>query len=98
MYPKKFQVVEHPYIFLNKLEWNNKLAVAVSTELSFSRVKTENSQIFHQMDFYCFDQPNIIYKYSLKMLTRKSFPYLNELNDFIQRASDGGLIVKWLSN
>lgn len=40
----------------------------------------------------------MIYEYSLRFLTRRGFPYLNELNRFIELANMGGLIEKWHSD
>lgn len=81
-----FEVTDHPDKCINELLWNDKLAIAISRELS----------ICSRNNAYCFDHPNIIYEYSLSMLTRKDFPLINELNQFIQGAVEGGLITRWL--
>lgn len=53
-------------------------------------------QLGSKLKLYCFNNPNNIYEYSLKILMKKDFALVNELNRFIRYASDGGLIVKWL--
>lgn len=72
---------------LHQLEWNNKIAVAVSL------AEVQNDRRLSNL-VYCFNDP--IYEYSLKMFMRNDFPYINELNQFIQQAMDSGLILKWL--
>lgn len=84
----KFKSFEHPSDYLDQLKLNDKLAVAASYELSRSKTK----------HIYCFDNENIIYEYSLKMLVRKDFSLLRDLNNFLRGASEGGLIEKWLEN
>lgn len=100
IYPResitKFKVFEHPSDYFVELEWNNKLAVAALYEES--RSKTKQSPIEFKKDIYCFGQENIIYEYSLRMLARKDFPLLNDLNIFIRRVSECGLIDKWLKS
>lgn len=71
---------------LSELEYNSQLAVAVSLEHA---INTRRAYV------YCFKKTDVIYKYTLKFLIRKDFPYLNELNWFIRKASEGGLIEKW---
>lgn len=86
----KFEILKDPKDHLRKLEWNDKLAVAVS----LARVK--HDKFISRLNFHCFNNPNTIYEYSLKILTSKEFPLMDELNNFIHRASEGGFIVKWL--
>lgn len=93
MYPRKtlneFKILESKNDFLNELQWNDKLAVAISYE----RVQTDR---LLSASLYCLDDFNSIYGYSLKFLMRKNFLLMNELNQFIQQSSDAGLITKWL--
>lgn len=75
---------------LNQLNQNDRLAVASS----FERIQYVAS--INNLNVYCFKHPNQIYEYSTKFLIRPHYPFSNELNKFIDRASDGGLIIKWL--
>lgn len=95
---RQFNVVESPEQYLGELKWNNKLAIAISHEKSCCRTQVENSRVNIQNEIYCFDHPNIVHDYSLKMLVRSIFPHLNELNRFIRYASEHGLIVKWMKD
>lgn len=88
----KFKIVENIDEHLRQIEWNNELAVATSIE----RVRRLRYQF--GLNVHCFNYLNNIYAYPLKFLASEHFLYLNELNRFIQHASDGGLIVKWLEN
>lgn len=92
MYPnlRNFEVTEQPEQYLSDLQWNDKLAVAISRDHYLSR--SENG-LNYQNIAYCFDHPNFICGYSLTMLARKDFSFLDELNDFIQRAVEGGLVI-----
>lgn len=90
----RFEVVENASIYFEELKWNNKLAVAVSYEESHS--KTKDVPFEFKKEFYCFAHKDIIYEYSLKMLVRKDFRLLKELNNFIKYANECGLIDKWL--
>lgn len=91
-----FQVVKQPDRYFCKLQWDNKLAIAIPREQYRSRSETENLGFNYQNIAYCFDHPDVIYDYSLVMLVRNDFLLLNELNHFIRRAIDGGLVDKWL--
>lgn len=75
---------------MGELNQNTKLAVAISHEHS------QNSHlIIAHGGYYCFSKSEIIHDYALKFLLRKEFPYIKELNEFIQRTSASGLIEKW---
>lgn len=76
---------------LHELEWNNKLAVAISRELSISSKEVGSDSV------YCFDFPNNIYENSINMLLHKNFPHSDDLNRFIRFARESGLILKWLN-
>lgn len=71
------------------LEWNDKLAVAIS------RTQLNDPKFMSDLNMHCIKE-NKIYDYSLKVLASKDFFFLNDLNEFIQRSVDSGLIVKWL--
>lgn len=73
---------------LHRLDWNNKLAVATSSE------RVQNDRLISKF-VHCFDEPNHIRRLSLKIFMRKDFPLRNELNRFIERVTEGGLIEKW---
>lgn len=83
------QITDDSNDFLQQLEWNNQLAVATSYE-SF-----QNDRYLSKI-VYCFDKNNNILEYSLNILMRKDFELHDELNRFIQRMIECGLIQKWL--
>lgn len=89
-------MVNYPELYFEQLEWNDKLAVAVSYELSLSFLRIGGNRCDPKTKIYCFDAANSIYDYGLKILMRKDFPLINELNQFILYASESGLINKWL--
>lgn len=94
MYPKaalnKFTVTDVTSENFKRLDWNGKLAVASS----FQRVQYLRSKSY--FDLYFFNHPNQIHTYAPKFLMRPRFSFANELNKFIEQASNGGLINKWL--
>lgn len=78
---------------LDVLEVSPKLAVAISREHARTRrILHSDSQI------YCLDKSDIIFEFASKFLVREDFLYLKQLNQFIQMASESGLIEKWRSN
>lgn len=85
----KFQVTSATQDYVDQLEWNDKLAVATSVE-----------QIrFHsKFKVHCFRNPQSIYEYPLSFFVQKDFPFLIELNMFIQQTGSSGLLSKWLGN
>lgn len=83
-------VVSNPYEHLAELEWNDRVAVAVSLE------NAKNDESVTRLDPFCFNGPNHIYEYPLKILTSKRFPFMRELNRFIEMTNETGFIVKWL--
>lgn len=94
MYPKaaldKFTVTNVTSENFNRLDWNDKLAVASS----FERAQYLRSKSY--FDLYFFDHPNQIHTHASKFLMRPRFSFVNELDKFIEQASNGGLINKWL--
>lgn len=74
---------------MSQLYENSKLAVAISREHAI------NSRLISTDELYCFEKSQIIYEYDLKLFMCTNFPYINELNQFIQMASASGLIKKW---
>ncbi|XP_031634347.1 uncharacterized protein LOC116347768 [Contarinia nasturtii] len=89
----QFKMVYQPSDYIDQLEWNDKLAVALSRELSRSPTGKDNDS---SLKIYCFEHPNNIYEYPLKVLMHKKFSYAKELNTFIRFARECGLIDKWL--
>lgn len=87
---EEFHVCENLDECLSQLNWNSKLAVALSHEHAM------NSHLISISQLYCFDE--VIYEYALKFLVRRDFAYTKELNKFIQMASAGGLIKQWHKN
>lgn len=87
----KFEIVSNPYEqHLRQIKDNDKLAVAVSFE------HLKNEEQITRLNLFCFESPNHIYEYPLKILTSKNFQFLCELNGFIEMVSETGFIVKWL--
>lgn len=82
--------MSNPYEHLQHLHWNDKLAVAVSLET------VKNDDFISKLNLFCFNGPNRIYEYPLKILAKKHFPHMVKLNRFLEMASESGLIVKWL--
>lgn len=87
---QNFEIFNDPNIYLKRLEWDNKLAVAVSRE------QMRNDETLSGMHIYCFKNPNHIYEYPMRILTTKKFRHLSQLNRFIEMISESGLIGKWL--
>lgn len=87
---REFITVSNPYEYLEELEWNDKLAVAVS----LANVKNEGT--ITRLNLFCFDSFDHIYEYQLKILASKRFPFMIELNRFIEMVNEAGLTVKWL--
>lgn len=96
MYPaavlNKFIITNATDEYLEQLDWNNKLAVVSSLK------RAQYFRLQHRFDIYSFTYPNQIYEYTLKFLMRPNFPFANDLNRFIQQATEGGLINKWINN
>lgn len=61
---------------------------------SFERAQYLRSKSY--FDLYFFNHPNQIRTYAPKFLMRPLFSFANELDKFIEQASNGGLINKWL--
>lgn len=89
---ENFELCGNLDVCLNFLQEDSKLAVAVSREHAI------NHQLNSFSPIYCFKRSETIYKYTLKFLMQKDFPYMNELNQFIRRVDAAGLIVKWHSD
>lgn len=87
----KFTVCNSLDVCLNKITCNSKLAIAIS------HAHSRHSRLIMMHQYYCFDNSEIIHEYAVKFLVRKEFPYLKELNHFIQMTSSSGLIEKWRS-
>lgn len=87
---RKFEIVSNPYEHLQHLQWNDKLAVAVSLET------VKNEDFISKLNLFCFSSPNRIYEYPLKILAKKRFAHMIKLNRFLEMTSESGLIVKWL--
>lgn len=76
---------------LQQLHTNRYLAVAISLE------HAQYTHLISKSKIYCFENPETITEFAVQMLVRKDFPYLNELNAFINKAKESGLILKWLN-
>lgn len=87
---QNFEIFNDPNIYLSRLEWDSKLAVAVSRE------QLRNDESLSRLHIYCFENPNHIYEYPMRVLTTKKFRFLSQLNRFIKMTTESGLIGKWL--
>lgn len=74
--------------YLNQLNWNNKLAVATSLE------RVQNDRLILKW-VHCFDESTNIQKYPTRIFMRNDFPFQIDLNKFIERVIENGLVVKW---
>lgn len=84
---QKFNICENLDVCLKRLDSNQRLAVAISLE------QAQSSR--YASKIYCFRKSDAFLAYSLQILVRKDFPFLEELNKFINAASASGLIEKW---
>lgn len=73
---------------LNQLNWNS--ATAVPSDYFHSEQMTGGGEI------YCIEQEGLKSTFGINLLLGKNFKFKNELDDFILRATKGGLILKWL--
>lgn len=94
----RFEVIHDPNDYFDQLDWNDRLAIAASHELSISSTSEEEKRLRLKETIHCFKHPENIHKYSVKMLANKNFSLLMELNRFIQGASESGCIEKWLKS
>lgn len=78
-------------ICLEQLYSNRYLAVAVSLK------HVQSSRFIAKTDIYCFKNTETIKDYTVQILVKKDFPFLDELNAFINMARDSGLVAKWLN-
>lgn len=74
---------------INQVQFNSRLAVAISHDHARRIRKLSPFQ------FYCFETPEIIHSYALTFYVRATFPYINELNGFIEALSENGFSEKW---
>lgn len=77
---------------LAHLRDNERFAVAVSHRHAMTNPKLSYSMI------YCFTDREQIYRYPVSMLIKKDHAMLDAINEHIQRAVEGGLLVKWLKD
>lgn len=92
----KFKIIRDPNDYFDQLEQDDKLAVAASREFFISSTSVEERRIKLKKRVHCFNHPEHIHEYSLRILVRKSFPLLEELNGFIERVGENGCVDKWL--
>lgn len=71
---------------------NARLAVAVSQRHAMNNPTLPESMI------YCFADSEHIYRYPVSMIIRKDNPMLDAINEHIQWAVEGGLLVKWFKD
>lgn len=87
-----YKICENLDQCLCRLDENPKLAVAISREYAY------NSHLISPSQFYCFEKSESIYEYTLKFLVRANSTILADLNKFIQRSIENGLMKKWHSD
>lgn len=73
------------------MSYDDELAVIVSRQYVHNKHLMENTNI------HCFNEPEILYSYGLKVFMRKDCRFINELNNFIKNAVEGDLIKNWLA-
>lgn len=92
MYPlemiDKFKICEDINVCLGQLDQNSRLAVAISRERDLNSIIETSSE-------FCFEKSETIHEYPMTLFVRRDFLYLENLNRFIQMASECGLIEKW---
>lgn len=76
-------------MYLNRLDWNDKLAIATSLE------RVRNDRYFPKF-IHCFGDLNNIQKYPMRIFMRNDFPLRSDLNRFIGRLSENNLITRWM--
>lgn len=86
---KAFKVCDDLALCMIQLQYNPKMAVAISREYV-------SSNRYYNFS-YCFSKQEIIHSHTLKFMVRKNFFHLIQLNTFIQMTYTGGLIEKWKS-
>lgn len=83
---QNFEICDNFDRCLSQLEQWPNLAIGIS------RAYVRNK---YYPQVYCFERKETLYEYSLKFLTQKDFPYMKELNRFVEMANAAGLIEKW---
>lgn len=73
------------------IEMNRHYSLAIV----MSREYFHYNQLSRTLPIFCYENSDIIYDYSIKLLVSKKFMLLRELNEFMRMASEGGLIEKW---
>lgn len=77
---------------LEHLKLNERSAIAISN--AFMRT----SGLLGTSTVYCLKRNDAIHEYAVKFLVRQNLSYETELNDFILRTGQSGLITKWLKS
>lgn len=72
---------------IKQLETDDALAVAVSRERAL------NNRLLHRDKMFCFAEN--IQTQPISLILRKHYPFENDLNEFIVRATEAGFFVKW---
>lgn len=91
-----FKIIQNPNDHFGQLEWNDKLAIAASHELSIASTTIEEKRLRLKRKVFCFNHPNSIHEYSIKILAHPKFPLMKQLNEFIRRTGESGCISNWL--
>lgn len=86
---KHFTLCEYIDSCLQRLEYDEKLAVALS------RLHGYNSPVISRRDIYCFPPEQNIYSYSVVMPIRLDFHLRPQINFIIRQLLEFGLIERW---
>lgn len=97
---EKFQVHGDLNLYLDQLSIDDYLAVAVSQEYALSKQLTEGKNAWTNIfsSVHCFENWENIQNFELKVLMKKEFRFVDELNYFIKYSLQGNLVKKWLAD
>lgn len=88
---EKFELCDDIGAGLTELQNNLHSAVAVSHSYVLNTRQTG------ELNIQCLKNAETIYEYGLKILMKKDFQYVDDLNKLLRHADEAGLIKKWLS-
>lgn len=86
---KNFELCTNTDECLKRLEYDEKLAVAVS------RLHAENTPAISRSEMFCFPQSKNIYSYSVAMPIKLDYHILPVINYNIRQLFEFGLVERW---
>lgn len=86
---EKYKICQNNDECLEELDWNNRLAVAVSQKHAM------NNPVIPNWKIYCFPNTENIFNYPVSMYMRVGHPLEREINEITQRTLEAGLLAKW---